>query len=46
MRYIPDLPQMVENSSEIMLTCTPHPVNAIGAQTKVFIRMRRRKFRG
>jgi hypothetical protein len=31
--YIPDLPQMVENFSEIMLTCTPRPVNAIGVFT-------------
>jgi hypothetical protein len=34
--YIPDLPQMVEKLSEIMLTCTPHPVNANGAPTSVF----------
>jgi len=27
---------MVEKLSEIMLTCTPHPVNANGAPTSVF----------
>jgi hypothetical protein len=33
--YIPDLPQLFEKSSEIMLTCTPHSVNAIAALTGV-----------
>jgi hypothetical protein len=42
--YIPDLPQMFEKFSEIMLTCTPNSVNANGAPTSVFIHMREEEF--